>query len=168
MNQAVLELINLLGLSDDDILRALLSVYSPCQPGSIKAAWNNRKNYGPAPSSSEIWSLYERYDFRCIKCGSQYRISIDHINDDRFDSDPKNLQVLCQSCNRAKQKIGLKNKDAQVKVYKSLMELSKTNDSLPNSYQIHKHANVGKSGGSSMYLVKFLTHRLKQLSLKLK
>src|SRR5208283_145005 len=151
MNQAVLELINLLGLSDDDILRALLSVYSPCQPGSIRQSWNNRKNYGPSPSSAEIWSVYEKYDFRCVKCGSQYRISINHINNDRFDSDTKNLQVLCQSCNRAKQKRGIKNKDAQVKVYKSIMELSKTNNSLPNSYQIHKHAGVGRSGGASMY-----------------
>jgi 5-methylcytosine-specific restriction endonuclease McrA len=166
MNKSVLELINLLGLSDDDILRALLSVYSPCQPGSIRQSWNNRKNYGPSPSSIEIWSIYEKYDFRCAQCRSQYRISIDHINNDRFDSSPKNLQVLCQSCNRAKQKRGIKNKDAQVKVYKSLMELSKTNDDLPNSYQIHKHAKIGHSGGASMYLVKFLTHRLKQLSLK--
>jgi 5-methylcytosine-specific restriction endonuclease McrA len=164
MNESITELINLLGLSDDDVLRALISVYSPCQPSAIKQAWNNRKNYGKAPESSEIWDIYEKYDFRCVLCGSQYRISLDHMNNNKLDNDPKNLQVLCQSCNRAKQKRGIKNRDAQVKVYKAFMELvnDKVIDNLPNSNQIHKHAKVGNSGGSSMYLVKFLTHRLKQ------
>ena len=67
MNKSITELINLLGLSNDDVLRALLSVYSPCQPGVIKQAWNNRKNCGPSPSAEEIWELYEKYDFRLRK-----------------------------------------------------------------------------------------------------
>ena len=167
MNELITKLINLLELSDDDVLRALLSVYSPCQPGALRQSWNSRKNYGPAPSSFDIWSIYEKYDFRCVNCKSQYRISLDHINDDKHDSDIKNLQVLCQSCNRAKQKRGVKNKDLQIKVYKSLIELNKLNNEIPNAYKVHKHINV-KCGGSSESLLKFLIHRLKQKQLSLK
>ena len=47
MNELITKLINLLELSDDDVLRALLSVYSPCQPGALRQSWNSRKNYGP-------------------------------------------------------------------------------------------------------------------------
>ena len=162
MTNSINELISLLKLSEDDVLRALLSVYSPCQPGALHQAWNKRKNYGPAPTAKEIWEIYKKYDFRCTTCGSQYRISLDHIDNDQFKSNPDNLQVLCQSCNRSKQKRGVKYKDTQLKVYKTFMELSKTNQIMPNSSQIHKHAQVGKSGGSSETLVKFLTHRLNQ------
>ncbi len=158
----ITKLINLLKLSDDDVLRALLSVYSPCQPGSIRGAWNKRKEYGKSPTTKELWKIYEKYDFRCANCGSQYRISFDHIDNNKENGATENLQILCQSCNRAKQKRGVKYKDKQLKVFKAFMELNKTKDVIPNSNQIHNYAGVGNTGGSSETLIKFLTHRLIQ------
>lgn len=163
MNNSILYLIQLLGLSDDDILRALLSVYSPCQPGALRKSWSNRKDYGNPPTAKEMWEIYEKYDFRCVTCGSQYRISFDHINNNTFDNRPKNLQVLCQTCNRAKQPRGVKHRDAQLKLFKTFCNSSKINDDLLTSNQLHKDANIGKTGGASMYLAKFLLYRYKQL-----
>ncbi len=162
MNESIQELIELLGLTTDDVLKALLTTFSPCQPGALKQAWNNRKNYGPSPSPSDIWEIYKKYDFRCCQCKSQYRIAIDHIDNDSLNSELDNFQLLCQSCNRAKQKRGVKNKDTNLRAYKSFMELIKKNNTIPKPGRVTQYIGMGSAGGAGLSLLKFLSHRMKQ------
>ena len=35
---------------------------------------------------------------KCEKCGSKKKLQVDHINADRSNNDPSNLQTLCQPC----------------------------------------------------------------------
>ena len=163
MNDPIKELISLLGINQDDVLRAVLSVYSPCQPGVIKQSWSNRKNYGPAPDPEVIWSIFVAYDFRCMMCGSQYRISLDHIDDDTFNGHPSNLRVLCQQCNRGKQLRGTKEKDKTLRIYKAFAAMRRSGRIMENVSQrmIADKAGVSDTGGNALYLLKFLFHRHK-------
>lgn len=34
----------------------------------------------------------------CEKCGSKKKLQVDHIDADRSNNDPSNLQTLCHSC----------------------------------------------------------------------
>lgn len=44
----------------------------------------------------------------CEKCGTAENLEIDHIDSNRSNNDPKNLQTLCKKCHLAKT---LENKD---------------------------------------------------------
>lgn len=162
MSKSITELINLLGITEQDVLKSILSVCSPCQPGALKQSWNNRRNYGQSPEPSEIWSLYEKYDFRCAKCKSQYRICIDHINDNNHDNNPNNLQVLCQSCNRTKQKGGIKNKDGKIRFYNAFIKFMKSsNNKFPSCKELQTLAGITGNANEN-HLLKFLIIRWKQ------
>ena len=57
--------------------------------------------------------VFERHGKECLKCGSSYRLSIDHIISVKNGGSNKlsNLQPLCKSCNSEK---GAKNIDYRV------------------------------------------------------
>lgn len=65
-----------------------------------------------------------------------------------------------------KQKRGVKNRDTNLKIYKSLMEFRNVEGELPSAYKVNKNANIGRIGGSAGSLSKFLLIRLKQLKSK--
>lgn len=48
--------------------------------------------------------VFERNEYRCVKCGSYKRLCIDHIYPYSLggSDDPDNLQTLCWVCNRKK------------------------------------------------------------------
>ena len=48
--------------------------------------------------------VYERDGFKCIRCGVQQNLSLDHIKPESKggDSSFENLQTMCKSCNSAK------------------------------------------------------------------
>lgn len=51
------------------------------------------------------WQIWERDDFRCLKCGIRRDLTVDHIvpwqsGGDKYDTE--NLQTLCRSCNSLK------------------------------------------------------------------
>jgi 5-methylcytosine-specific restriction endonuclease McrA len=88
-------------ISEDDALTALLSAFGPPQPGVIRQNWCRSSYFGNcAPSTGEIWSLFERSSFRCIKCGSGKSLTLDHIDGDSTNHNLLNLRVLCSACNR--------------------------------------------------------------------
>lgn len=51
------------------------------------------------------WEIWERDDFRCLRCGARRDLTVDHIfpwqsGGDKYDQE--NLQTLCRSCNSLK------------------------------------------------------------------
>lgn len=56
-----------------------------------------------------VWyaALVERYGVRCLNCGAETRLVIDHILPVAKGglSEPDNLQLLCAECNRLKGKL---------------------------------------------------------------
>ncbi|HZV33098.1 MAG TPA: hypothetical protein VFB72_00870 [Verrucomicrobiae bacterium] len=63
------QLISMLKIPESEAITAILSAFSPCQPGALRQAWTNRKNYqGDVPSTREIWGLFEDADFQCVIC----------------------------------------------------------------------------------------------------
>lgn len=74
--QNVLEFLESLDVREDEALKALLSAFSPCQPGALRGSWKQRKNYGTPLETREIWKLFEKASFRCSQCGSYLRIRL--------------------------------------------------------------------------------------------
>ena len=55
-------------------------------------------------SNNKRRTIYKRDGYRCLKCASESRLTIDHIMPlSRGGTDhPRNLQTLCEECNFAK------------------------------------------------------------------
>ena len=136
----LVDVLKFISPSSIEVKMALLSKFSPLQPGVMKQNWRNNKKFGyDSPSTSEFWDLFQKYDFRCSICSSQYRISVDHINEDNTDHRLENLQILCSPCNVSKANDGLKNPDAQYVIMSEFMAYIKKYGEVPTTRQLAKH-----------------------------
>ena len=157
--EEVLELLLLLEIPPREAIKALLSAFTPCQPGALRGNWKLKKGYENPPTTREFWELFESADFRCKECDSQHRITLDHINSDTTDNRLENLQVLCADCNRAKSVRGTKHPDSRYRIYKAMIELKKELGRFPSNTEIVERAGIEQLGGAN-YMVRFFEHRL--------
>jgi 5-methylcytosine-specific restriction endonuclease McrA len=49
---------------------------------------------------------FEAHGKACQRCGSTRHLNVHHKNEDRYDSDPQNLEVLCRSCHNKAHSLG--------------------------------------------------------------
>ena len=160
MSEALTYLIAMLKIPEDEAIKAILSAFSPCQPGSLRQAWLNRKDYeGEIPLTRQIWELFESADFRCVLCKSQHRITLDHVNNNPNDHRLENLQVLCADCNRGKNKRGIIFQHSSVRVYKAVLVLYQQNRVFPTDSEILQESGITNLAGSR-YLIRFLERRI--------
>jgi len=153
-------LVDLLGLSADDVVKALLTAFVPLQPGVLRANWLNNKSRGnSAPSTAEIWTKFVEADFRCTLCGSHRRITLDHIDGNAANHAPPNLRVVCYDCNRKVSKKGTQDADAQLRIFRSYLKMREQLGRSPANKEILADAGVQQIGGAT-YLLKFLAQRL--------
>jgi hypothetical protein len=152
-----LELLTLLDVSEDDLLRALLSVFASVQPGPVRQSWLRSADYGHAPSTRDIWDTFVRDGFRCQLCGTHADLTIDHINRDNQDVSPENLRVLCRRHNRGTNSRPVANEDANLRIYRAIQHSRKTTGNLPSPAQIRTTTGIGDLSGS-IYMVKFFEH----------
>lgn len=63
-----------------------------------------RKRGGQAIMKSKRQTVYDRDGNKCLRCGSKYRLTLDHVIPvcKGGSSDYDNLQTLCHSCNNEK------------------------------------------------------------------
>lgn len=149
-----------LGISPDDALKALIGAFSPVQPPALRQGWRASKRYGnSAPTTKEIWAMFEAADFRCTSCGSQRRITLDHKNNDPTDHSLENLEVLCSECNRGRNAKATRDTDHQLRVYRATLELLESLKRFPTYKEIQEYAGLEQIGGAT-YLVKYLKARL--------
>lgn len=161
----VKEFLDTLKISDDDALQALLAAFSPLQASALRQNWIRSSNFGhDAPSTEEIWEKFEESKFRCSVCGSQYRITLDHSDNDPTNHAYDNLVVLCFECNRARSAKGTKDKQHQLKIYRAVIAHFRETGRFPTNKEILARAHVVQIGGST-YMVKWLKDKFLQLSL---
>lgn len=147
--------VSLLDLSEDDIIRSIISNYSPSQPGALIASWNKRKGYRNKLSAGDVWKIFERAGFKCQSCGRRYRMALDHMDNRSKNSTIENLQILCQHCNRAKRGCGVKHRDTGLTILKEIRRIFEGQESKVSAALAFNRAGI-PYGGSAMYLVKFI------------
>ena len=83
-------LMEVLEVSEEEIVSVALSARSPYQPGSFKQKLKGRqkeegRDPDAVPSTHELWLFFERADFRCTRgsCRSQLTVTIDRIDPKR-------------------------------------------------------------------------------------
>ncbi len=76
------ELMGFLDVSETDAIRAILNLVSPPPPPATRQNWMRLSTFGnSAPTTQDLWRKLEESGFRCHRCGSQMRLSFNHIND---------------------------------------------------------------------------------------
>ena len=65
-------------------------------------------------SKYRVWA-YETFGKKCMACGSVKCITIHHKDENRFNNNISNLQVLCRSCHQKKHNVVLNFNDAYKK-----------------------------------------------------
>ena len=159
--KAIQEFIETFGITEDEALRALISVFTPCNPGSVRQGWRRTSEYESAPETKEIWQLIADADFRCDLCKSQYRITIDHKDGDKNNTRIENLRVLCTTCNREHNSQGIKNRHLTLTIYRAAMDLYRETGKFPSKAEIVARAGlVAHECSSTIYLIRFLQARL--------
>ena len=154
------EFIEKIDISQDDALEALLSAFAPAQASALRQGWITHDRFGhSSPSTKDIWKKFEDADFRCNDCGSQYRISLDHIDSNPLNHSLDNLAVLCSACNRGKSSKGTRDKKHQLRIYRAIIEYWNEHEKFPSNSEILTRAGVEQIGGST-YMVKWLEDRL--------
>src|SRR6267143_1191272 len=80
-------LMEVLEVSEEEIVAVALSALSPYQPGSLKQKLKRRqkeegRDPNAVPSTHELWRFFERADYRCTRgsCRSQLTVTIDRID----------------------------------------------------------------------------------------
>jgi hypothetical protein len=147
-------LINVLGVSEDEALRALLSAFASVQPGPLKKVFNERPEYGTPPETREIWELLVKSNFKCALCSTHYDLTIDHVDRDTKNNSLSNLRVLCRDCNRSVNSRGLKNKHAGLRVYKAIMDILDKEGRFPSDLEVMEMAGLDQLSGAR-YMIRF-------------
>lgn len=154
------EFLRNLEISEEDALQALLAAFSPIQASALKQNWERSSNFGhSAPSTAEIWRKFEESNFKCSSCGSQYRITLDHSDNDPLNHRYENLVVLCFECNRGRSTKATRDRKHQLRVYLAITEHIHLYGRFPTNREILDSAGIEQIGGST-YMVKWLKDRL--------
>ena len=149
------------GVTEEEALKALISVFTPCSPGVVRQGFRRCAEYGTAAETTEIWNLMVAADFRCELCGSQYRITIDHKDRNKANNRPDNLRVLCAACNRAQNSRGVATPNLGLTIYRTALDLFEELGRFPTASEISIRANIPAGRfGTARYLLKFLEARL--------
>jgi hypothetical protein len=91
------------------------AVFGPARPATIKRWFHRLKTAGlvevakerraegekqPIPEALR-WQVFERDDFRCVKCGRRSHLRADHVIPESLGGPTTlgNLQTLCEACN---------------------------------------------------------------------
>jgi len=156
----LIEIMELLDVSEEDAIKAILNLVSPPPPPATRQNWTRLSTFGhDAPTTKDLWRKLEEADFRCQKCGSQMRLSFNHINSNPKDHRLENLEVICFACNRLVSQKGTKDNNHHYKLAVSAIELWKKDNNFPSLKEIRENAGVEQIGGAT-YLLKFIQNRL--------
>ena len=157
------EFISIFEISEDDAIKAILSSITPIPPSSTKQNWSRLSTFGNnSPATSDLWRKMIESDFRCEKCGSQIRITFNHIDGDAKNHDLSNIEVLCFDCNKSISSKKTLNVNHKYKIAMSCLSLFLENGYFPENKEIIKHCGIDKLG-SATYMIKFLKSRLNKI-----
>jgi hypothetical protein len=153
-------IMNLLRVKEEDVIKALLNLVSPPPPPATRQNWSRLSTFGNnAPSTKDLWRKLVDSDFKCHKCGSQMRLSFNHIDGNAKNHDLQNLEVICFACNRRVSKKGTLDENQHYKLAMATFDLWNETKCLPTLEQIRIKAGVKQIGGAT-YLLKYILARL--------
>jgi hypothetical protein len=153
---------DVLGLEEEDILAALVGCFGPPQPSGVVSYWKKHDYYGnSSPTTELIKNIYEKNDYRCTKCGSQIRLTIDHKNGDPTDHNESNLKLLCLCCNRKKSTRSIKTENHKLKIYLCIVDFFNENGRVPTYREIQDISGIKNIGGAR-YFMKYVQKRLSE------
>lgn len=156
------EIMDLLNVSEEDAIKAILNLVSPPPPPATRENWMRLSTFGNnAPTTKDLWKKLEDSDFKCHKCGSQMRLSFNHINGNPKDHSLGNLEVICYSCNRSLSKKPTLDKNQHLRVALTAIQMWKENKCFPSFTEIKNNAGVKQIGGAT-YLLKYIKKRLEK------
>ena len=156
------ELMKLLDVNKEDAIKAVVTLVSPPPPPATRQNWTRLSTFGnSAPTTQELWKKLEDVDFRCHRCGSQMRLSFNHMNGDPKDHRISNLEVVCFSCNRAVSTKATVDSDQHFKLVVAAIDLWKEKKQFPSLEEIRIKAGVQQIGGAT-YLMKYIKKRLEE------
>jgi hypothetical protein len=154
------ELMNLLDVSETDAIKAILNLVSP--PPATRQNWTRLSTFGHcAPTIHDLWKKLEDADFRCHRCGSQMRLSFNHIDGNATNHELENLEVICFECNRAVSKKGTRDNNQHYKLAMAAISLWKSKGKFASLNEIRDMAEVEQIGGA-FYLLKYIERRLSE------
>jgi len=157
------ELMKLLDVEEDDAIKAILNLVSPPPPPATRENWMRLSTFGHnSPTTKEFWKKLEDSNFRCHKCGSQMRLSFNHINSNPKDHRLENLEVICYSCNRQLSNKPTIDKNQHFKLAITAISMWKETGQFPIFSEIAKNAKVKQVGGAT-YLLKYIKNRLENI-----
>jgi len=155
-------LIELLELSEQDVVQAFLRAFIPIQPGVLRA---NLMKKNPAitmaPATKVIWGKFIEADYKCTLCGSRRRITIDHLDGDETNHLRQNLRVVCYNCHRKDSLNVLDGETATLRIFRAFVRLHAELGRTPTDQEIKKAARVSQIGGAT-YLLKFLREMVRR------
>jgi len=158
------ELMLLLDVSETDAIKAILNLVSPPPPPATRQNWTRLSTFGhSAPTTQNLWKKLVESDFRCHRCGSQMRLSFNHIDSNAKNHDLDNLEVICFDCNRSVSKKGTRDNNQHYKLAMAAISLWKETGEFASLNQIRKLAGVEQIGGAT-YLLKYIEKRLSENS----
>jgi hypothetical protein len=148
------QLIELLGMTEEQAIRALLSAFASIQPGSMRQGFVRHASYGVAPETRVIWDVLVAHNFRCAVCQTHYDLTLDHIDSNPQNIALTNLRIVCRDHNRAANSRGLQNQNANLRIYNAIIDLWKRTGRFPTDPEIQRESGVSQIGGSR-YMIKF-------------
>lgn len=153
--------IEVAGITEDEALSALVAAVTPPQLGPMRQNWMRQPQFGhSAPDTATLKHLFESADYRCMECGSQLRLGLDHLNSDGTDHSSENLKVMCFSCNRAKGRGEDQNRHHGRRLVVAIIELFDELGRFPTSREITEKSGLTRIGRSE--LIVYLKRRLSQ------
>lgn len=142
-HKKLLEVMELLEVTEMDAIRSILNLVSPPPPPATRQNWTRLSTFGnSAPTTQDLWKKLEESNFKCHKCGSQMRLSFNHIDGNAHNHGLENLEVICFSCNRAVSKKGTQDINHHYKLALSAIKLWKESSKFPSFEEIRKEARV--------------------------
>jgi hypothetical protein len=159
MRSEVVELLDVLGVDNDEAIRALLSVFASVQPGPVAAGFRKKSDYGVAPTTAEIRKLYEDADYKCGDCGSHSGLTIEHIDKNRQNIAISNLRVLCASCNRGGSSRPVTQRHPGLRIYKAMISLYRETGKFPTNKEIGARSGVADFSGA-YHMVNFFRRKM--------
>lgn len=156
------ELMELLGVSEEDAIKSILTLTAPPPPPATRQNWCRLSTFGnSAPSTKDLWQKLVDADFKCGKCSSQMRLSFNHIDGNAKNHLLSNLEVVCFACNRMVSKKGTTDTNHHYKIVSTAIKIWKETGVFPSFEVIRKESGVKQIGGAT-YLLKFIECRLNQ------
>jgi len=147
-------IVDLLGLSEDEVVKSFLSAFVPLQPGVLRPNWqNNRSHANSAPATREIWQKFVDADFKCSLCGSHRRITLDHVDGNATNHTSANLRVVCYDCDRKVSSKGTQDEDAQLRIFRAFVSLHARLGRYPTNKEILAESKVQQIEGASRQTV---------------